>query len=343
MLYGKRFTLMGSRGNRVIDMDNEDIISLSKELNEPKWLLQERLKAYKVFTVLSAGKPQFESPATPSKMSAKCVGVRKDSLHDFLEDKNRNDIARNIFMSRYFKPEHSAESAFANAFFSECNFFGSEDGGKKKKGNIESKGKVELRSDSGISLNFFMPPENYSLEVTSACPGSHLFEYYVPESSSCTFNSSISGSSSKDSNSSSEVCALLFGKKASYTETSLLSLSLSQQAYAGRYCVHISPETVSNISVRGVVRDSAKATVDGLVKIEKGAIKSDSNISAHILLLDKGARARADPKMEILNNDVSAKHSASVGEIDDEQIFYLMSRGMSEKEAKETIVEGFLK
>ncbi|MFA6530264.1 MAG: SufD family Fe-S cluster assembly protein [Candidatus Micrarchaeia archaeon] len=321
-------------------MDDKDIISLSKELNEPKWLLQERLKSYKVFTVLSAGKPQSESPATSAKISAKCVGIRKDSLHDFLEDKNRKDIAKNIFMNRYFQPEHSIQAAFANAFFNECNFFGSEDGGKA--GKEERKGKIELRSNGGISLNFFMPPESYSLEISSTCSGSHLFEHYISESSSCTFNSSILGSPSGDSNSSSEVCALLFGKKASYRETSLISLSSSQQAYAGRYCIHISPETISNISVRGVVRDSAKATVDGLVKIEKGAVESDSNISAHVLLLDAGARARADPKMEILNNDVSAKHSASVGEIDSEHIFYLMSRGMGEKEAKETIVEGFL-
>ncbi len=62
-----------------------------------------------------------------------------------------------------------------------------------------------------------------------------------------------------------------------------------------------------------------------------------------VLLLDKKSSAVAEPKLEIENNEVKASHAASVGKIDDDQIFYLKSRGIDEEEAKSIIVEGFLK
>lgn len=105
---------------------------------------------------------------------------------------------------------------------------------------------------------------------------------------------------------------------------------------------HISPYTKSNAVMRGVLKDKARAVFYGLVDIEKDAHDSDSFLSEHAMLLNPGARANAIPSLQIKNANVRAGHGATVGQIDEEQIFYLMSRGLSESEARKTIVEGFL-
>lgn len=108
------------------------------------------------------------------------------------------------------------------------------------------------------------------------------------------------------------------------------------------YARHISPYTKSDIVMRGVLQDKARAILYGLVDIEKDAHDSDSFLSEHAMLLNPGARANAIPSLQIKNANVRAGHGATVGQIDEEQIFYLMTRGLSESEARKIIVEGFL-
>lgn len=106
---------------------------------------------------------------------------------------------------------------------------------------------------------------------------------------------------------------------------------------------HKVPNTFGRVVIKGVAANGARVTVDGMVKIEEGARKTDSFLEMRILLLDKKSWAVAEPKLEIENNDVRASHAATVGKVDDEQIFYLTSRGVDEGEAKMLIVSGFLK
>ncbi len=108
------------------------------------------------------------------------------------------------------------------------------------------------------------------------------------------------------------------------------------------YTQHISPYTKSDVVMRGVFKDKARAVFYGLVDIEKDAHDSDSFLSEHAMLLNPGARANAIPSLQIKNANVRAGHGATVGQIDEEQIFYLMTRGLSESEARKIIVEGFL-
>lgn len=108
------------------------------------------------------------------------------------------------------------------------------------------------------------------------------------------------------------------------------------------YAQHISPYTKSDIVLRGVSKDKARMVFYGLVDIEKNAHDSDSFLSEHAMLLNPGAGANAIPSLQIKNANVRAGHAATVGQIDEEQIFYLMTRGLSEGEARKTIVEGFL-
>jgi len=105
---------------------------------------------------------------------------------------------------------------------------------------------------------------------------------------------------------------------------------------------HLTPETFGRVTIKGVAENGARVKIKGLIRIEKDAQNTDSFLSMKILLLDKISGATAEPELEILANRVKASHSASVGKIDEEQMFYLKSRGISEEEAKKIIVNGFI-
>ena len=105
---------------------------------------------------------------------------------------------------------------------------------------------------------------------------------------------------------------------------------------------HLMPETFGRVMIKGVAENGARIKIKGLVRIEKEAQNTDSFLSMKILLLDKISGAIAEPELEILANKVKASHAASVGKMDDEQLFYLKSRGIEEKEAINIIINGFL-
>lgn len=106
--------------------------------------------------------------------------------------------------------------------------------------------------------------------------------------------------------------------------------------------IHIGEHTESNILSHGVMLDEATGIFNGITKIEKGAIKSNAAQSEKILMLSSNARGYANPILLIDENDVAAGHAASAGPVDPNDIFYLMSRGITEKEAKRLIINGFL-
>lgn len=105
--------------------------------------------------------------------------------------------------------------------------------------------------------------------------------------------------------------------------------------------VHKAPETVSKVNIRGVMFDKSQANFDGLIRIEKGAKNADGFLRADFLLFDE-AKAKPLPYLEILENEVKAGHAATVTKVDEDQLFYLQSRGISRQNAEKAIVEGFL-
>lgn len=100
--------------------------------------------------------------------------------------------------------------------------------------------------------------------------------------------------------------------------------------------------TKGRITVRAVAGKGANVKIAGMIKIRKEAQETDDFLELRVLTIDKTARAVADPELEIEANDVKASHAASVGQVDIEQILYLMSRGLDEDMAKEQIVNGWL-
>lgn len=105
---------------------------------------------------------------------------------------------------------------------------------------------------------------------------------------------------------------------------------------------HIVPSTFARISIKGVVEGGARVKVRGLVRIGKEAQFSDSFLSMKLLILDSVSSAIVIPEMEIKADKIKAGHSASVSKIDEDQLFYLKSRGIDKVAAKDMIVKGLI-
>lgn len=105
---------------------------------------------------------------------------------------------------------------------------------------------------------------------------------------------------------------------------------------------HHAPATEGRVNEKSILRNRSKSLFKGMIRIMENASKSSSFLSGRSILLDHDAKSEAIPGLEILTNDVKATHSASVAQIDEEQIFYLQTRCLSKEESERTIVEGFL-
>jgi len=104
---------------------------------------------------------------------------------------------------------------------------------------------------------------------------------------------------------------------------------------------HIAPNTTSDFAFKGALRDSARAVWRGMIRVEEGAQKTNAYQENRNLLLSKTAHADSIPGLEIMANDVRCTHGATLGQVDREQLFYLMARGLSRAEAERLIVRGF--
>ena len=104
---------------------------------------------------------------------------------------------------------------------------------------------------------------------------------------------------------------------------------------------HNAENTTNNVLVDGILKDESSSVYRGLIKIEKQAQKTNSYLANHILKLGEKTLANSIPSLKIDANDVKASHGATVGQIDEEHMFYLMARGLSRQEAEKLIVEGF--
>jgi Fe-S cluster assembly protein SufD len=104
---------------------------------------------------------------------------------------------------------------------------------------------------------------------------------------------------------------------------------------------HIAPNTTSDFAFKGALRDTASVVWRGMIKVEKDAQRTNAYQENRNLLLSETAHADSIPGLEIEANDVRCTHGATVGQVDREQLFYLMARGLSRGEAERLIVRGF--
>jgi Fe-S cluster assembly protein SufD len=104
---------------------------------------------------------------------------------------------------------------------------------------------------------------------------------------------------------------------------------------------HRAPGTTSDLLYRSALADQARSLYYGTIRVQAGASRTDAYQQSRNLLLSSGARADTNPQLEIANNDVRCTHGATVGPIDEEQLFYLMSRGLPRHQAERLLVFGF--
>jgi Fe-S cluster assembly protein SufB len=115
-----------------------------------------------------------------------------------------------------------------------------------------------------------------------------------------------------------------------------------QHQDAGGKAIHVAPHTSSKITSKSISKGSGRASYRGLLKVYKGATDVKSNVVCDALLLDDKARSDTYPYIEIDEQDVTVGHEASVSKVGEEQLFYLMSRGLSEEQATTMVVSGFI-
>ncbi len=123
---------------------------------------------------------------------------------------------------------------------------------------------------------------------------------------------------------------------------SIAFASAGQHQDAGAKAVHCAPYTSSRITSKSISKNGGRTSYRGLVRVEKGAKKSKSTVVCDALILDPQSRSDTYPYIEINEQDVMVGHEASVSRIGEEQLFYLMSRGLSEPESAAMIVNGFI-
>jgi len=126
-------------------------------------------------------------------------------------------------------------------------------------------------------------------------------------------------------------------------EVNVEEIFMSSNVQSNLTIIHDAVRTKSRVNTRGIVGKNQNAVSHAKVVIPKHGQLSDTFVSQHFLLLDESAQAEAIPSLEIEADDVKASHAATISPLDPEKIFYMTSKGLSEKEARKLIIQGFLK
>lgn len=177
---------------------------------------------------------------------------------------------------------------------------------------------IESWSKNMMNLNTkrAIVEENGTIEWVSGTFGSHITELYP--------SSILKGNNSK-----SEFTGITFA-------------STGQNLDTGTKVVHIGKNTSSTINSRSISKDGGKAVYRSVINILPSASGTKSTVVCESLMIGEGCRSDTIPVMNIQNDEVDIGHEAKIGRISDRAIFYLMSRGFTEIEAKEMIVRGFV-
>ena len=137
-------------------------------------------------------------------------------------------------------------------------------------------------------------------------------------------------------------CSVLKGKNSKSDYVGIAYAGKGQYQDTGCKVYHLNENTSSTILSKGISVDGGTSSYRGLIEIRKGAKKTKSSVRCDGLMLDNNSVAMTLPSMDVKENDVEVAHEAAVGKIGEEELFYLMSRGLSESEATKLIVAGFI-
>lgn len=137
-------------------------------------------------------------------------------------------------------------------------------------------------------------------------------------------------------------CCILNGPYARGSCITVAAAGSGQVQDTGAKMIHLAPYTKSNIISKSIASNGGNATYRGTVKITKDAVNSVSNVKCDTIILDRASKSDTIPTNMVLNNSSYLEHEATVSKIEEDKLFYLMSRGIDEDKAKELIILGFI-
>ena len=136
--------------------------------------------------------------------------------------------------------------------------------------------------------------------------------------------------------------SMMKGSGASAEDVEIIFGASTQSFDVTSNLIHLGQYSRGRVLVKSVLKDTAKSLFKGMIKIGKDGKGTESYLASHAILLDRGAKSDSIPGLEIETNEVRATHAASVAQMDENQIYYLLTRGLSREGAKREIVAGFL-
>ena len=187
----------------------------------------------------------------------------------------------------------------------------------------------DLKEGSSLKLSIFVYEEVKNLKIDVEVAKNASISIYFADFSSCFNSSEVVINLNED------------GANAHWHLASLSSKEDRKNISISVY--HKAMNTYGKVDNYGVAKDQSKLVFSGTSHILNGAIKSSTQQNAKIMVFDPESDAMAKPILKIDENDIEASHSAAVGKISDEEIFYLTSRGLNEEQAKMLITLGYLK
>jgi len=137
-------------------------------------------------------------------------------------------------------------------------------------------------------------------------------------------------------------CSVLLGENSKTDYIGIAYAGAGQHQDTGCKVYHLAPNTSSHIISKGISKEGGISSYRGLVKVNKNAVNSKSSVRCDGLMLDNKSKATTIPSIDVEEDDVAVSHEAAVGKIGEDQLFYLMSRGLSEQDATKMIVSGFV-
>ena len=187
----------------------------------------------------------------------------------------------------------------------------------------------ELKEGSSLSLSIFAYDEVKNLKMNGELDKNASISVYFADFSQKQNTSDIT---------------INLNKEGANALWHLASLSTQKdKKLIGVSIYHKAPETFARVDNYGVAKDESKLVFSGTSHILNGSIKSSTQQNTKIMVFDPKSDAIAKPILKIDENDIEASHSAAVGKISDEEVFYLTSRGLNEEQAKMLITLGYLK
>ena len=297
-------------------------------------------------------------------------GIIIEDLHAALRDKERSELIKQYFMTACIKPEENKFTALHAAFWQrgllihvpkEVEVKQPIHIRMKTTGDViehvlviaELSSKIdiveEVVSEHGEKLWFrsglteIFAKEYAQVQFASIQNlGSNVFNFTIKRANiekegradwlDCVFGSSITIS---------DITSMLNGHRAKSNNWSVFFGDKKQTFDFSMKSVHGAPDTFSDIRTKGVLDDHAKSIYRGNIKIKQWAARSNGYQKEDTLLLSDTAENDSIPKLEIDTNDVKCSHGAAIGQVDEEKLFYMMSRGIPEALAKKRIEEGF--